>query len=141
MKNIKYIIAPSLLFLPTFVLAFSLTGSTFSIIIDEIISIISLVIPIFVILALIFFFWGLSKFILNSGSKDGVEKGKTYMFWGILALFILLTFRAIVGFIARDLNIGDSTNIPTLKTNTLTPNVTTDESFRLNDGTNLIPQI
>ena len=73
--------------------------------------------PILVTFAFMFFFWGLSKFILNAGSQEGIKKGRDYMMWGILALFILLTFRVIVGLIASDLEIGDTNKLPLLPTN------------------------
>jgi hypothetical protein len=68
--------------------------------------------PILFSLCFVVFFWGLSKFILNSGSKDEIEKGKNYMVWAILALFILISFRAIITFITSDLGFGNSTSTP-----------------------------
>ncbi len=130
MNKIK--IAVIALLLPATSYAWSLgvnTDSTFKSFIEELLGLIQLIIPILFMLAFIFFFWGLSKFILNSGSKDGVEKGKSYMLWGILALFILVTFRAIVGLIASDLGIGQSDYIPLLPTGGA--NVTTQEEYQL----------
>ncbi len=68
--------------------------------------------PILFSLCFVVFFWGLSKFILNSGSKDEIEKGKNYMAWAVLALFILISFRAIITFITSDLGFGSSTSTP-----------------------------
>jgi hypothetical protein len=115
-KRLFLAIFLSNLVLPGVALGFSLEGSTFGGVIGYIIDILNLLIPVLVIFALLTFFWGLSKFILNSGSKDGIEKGKSYMLWGILALFILFTFRTIVGLITSDLEFGNATNIPVLKT-------------------------
>ena len=68
--------------------------------------------PILFALCFVVFFWGLSKFILNSGSKDEIEKGKDYMVWAIIALFILISFRAIIAFITSDLGFGNSSATP-----------------------------
>ena len=95
---------------------FSLAGSNFKEVIWEILKIIDILNPILFILAFIVFFWGLSKFILSSGSEANIKKGKDYMLWGILALFILLTFRAIITLVAGDLGIGDTHIIPILPT-------------------------
>lgn len=120
MKNIKkiyrYIIAP--LAIPTISSAFSLAGSTIKGVIYEVLGIIGLALPILFALCFLVFFWGLSKFILNPGSQADIQKGKSYMMWGVLILFILISFRAIVGIIARDLDIGDSTSIPLIPTST-----------------------
>ena len=89
----------------TYLLAFSLfdAGTNFKSVVDYVLDVISVLIPILVAFAFIFFFWGLSKFILSSGNKDGVEKGRDYMLWGILALFILFSFRTIIGLVSNDL--------------------------------------
>ena len=90
-------------------------------VIGYVLSIINLLIPILWALAFIVFFWGLSKFILNSGNKGELEKGKDYMIWGVLALFILLTFRVIITFVSGDLDLGGNANvIPTLPTSDAT---------------------
>jgi len=89
-------------------MAFSLfsAGQNFKCIIDYVLNLVYTLIPILSILAFLFFFWGLSKFILSSGNAADVEKGRNYMLWGILALFILLTFRAIISLVAGDVGLG-----------------------------------
>ena len=96
----------------------ALIGSDFSCTVYRIVDIIYLIIPLLIGCAFIVFFWGLSKFILNSGSKTEIENGKNYMMWGIIVLFVLLTFRTIIGLIATDLEIGNSTGLPFLPTGT-----------------------
>ena len=91
----------------------SLLGSDFSCTIYRIVEILYLIVPLLSAAAFIVFFWGLSKFILGTDNKADIEKGKNYMLWGILALFILLTFRTIVGLIISDLDVqGVDTNNP-----------------------------
>lgn len=113
---------------PVVAAAFSLEGSMFKDVINYILGLISLLIPILFALAFIVFFWGLSKFILNSGNKDGIEKGRNYMLWGVLALFILLTFRTIISLMTNELELGNSQNYPFLKTDAQQGNVTTGGS-------------
>ena len=98
------------------------TGTTFQCTIGYILSIISLLEPILFALAFIGFFWGLSKFILNSGSKEELKKGKDYMSWGVLALFILVSFRAIISLVSGEFGIGDGKTRPQLPT-TATNNI------------------
>lgn len=115
-QKLKYLLV--LLLFPIITFAFSLKDSTFSSTVSYIIDVLSVLVPILFALAFIVFFWGLSKFILNSGSKADIEKGRSYMLWGILALFILISFRTIVGIISSDLDLGNSQTIPFLPSNT-----------------------
>lgn len=70
--------------------------------------------PILFSLSFVVFFWGLSKFVLNSDSKEEIEKGKNYMVWAVLALFVLVSFRVIISFISSDLGLGDSNITPSI---------------------------
>lgn len=119
MKNIKKIILVFLvLFIPSLTHAFDLAGSTIGGIIMEIVDIANSITPILSTLAFLVFFWGLSKFILNSNKPEEIKNGKSYMMWGILALFILLTYRTIIGLISVELGIGTKDPvIPQLPTN------------------------
>ncbi|MES3005291.1 MAG: hypothetical protein V4690_04305 [Patescibacteria group bacterium] len=113
MKN-KIFLSFLFLLVPAYALAadFSLSGSTFKGIVMEVIEIINILIPILVSLAIVFFFWGMSKFILHSDSADGIKNGRNYMLWGLLALFVLFTFRVIIGLVSSDLEIGDKNPNP-----------------------------
>lgn len=88
------------------------SGTTFYNVIDYLNDLLRFLNPILFSLSFVVFFWGLSKFILNSDSEDEIKKGKDYMIWGIVALFILISFRVIISFISSDLGIGGSTVTP-----------------------------
>ena len=96
----------------------SIAGQTFGGVITYILGIIEILSPILFALAFLLFFWGMSKFILSSGNQADIQKGKNYMLWGILALFILLTFRSIITRVSTELELGgNTTQIPLLPTN------------------------
>lgn len=99
---------------PAFSLAqgINLTGSTFKDVMDYLNIMLRTINPILFSLAFIVFFWGLSKFILNSDSEDEIAKGKNYMVWGVIVLFILISFRAIISFITGEFGLGPATGIP-----------------------------
>ena len=99
-------------FIPTLTFAFSLfdAGTNFRSVVNYIIEIIKVLIPVLFILSFILFFWGLSRFILSSGSTAENEKGKSYMIWGVLALFVLLTSMAIIRLVSNELELGGNTN-------------------------------
>ena len=58
--------------------------------------IIALAIPVVISLALLYFFWGLAKFILHADDESERAKGKSIMVWGIVALFVIVTVWGII---------------------------------------------
>ncbi len=120
--NLKILALSSLILFPTLVLAdFTLAASDFKGVVYYIIDLLDLLIPLLSGIAFIVFFWGLSKFILNADNKIEIDKGKSYMFWGVIALFILLSFRTIIGLLSNEFEFGNSAITPTLNTNAQTP--------------------
>jgi SNF family Na+-dependent transporter len=75
-------------------------------------------VPLAFILALLFFFWGIAKYIWSAGNEK--EEGKKIMYWGVIALFVMSCVWGIVTFISDELGLNspNSTNsitIPTIK--------------------------
>ncbi len=70
-------------------------------------AIVTLLIPLSATAALLFFFWGLAKFILKlgRGEESAVEEGKEIMKWGIVSLFVIVSIWGIVSLIQADLGI------------------------------------
>jgi hypothetical protein len=130
-KFLYYVLGLSSVFLPSITSAFSLKDSTFKSTIDYIrLDFIAVLLPILSALAFIFFFWGLSKFILNANKPEEIKKGREYMIWGVLALFVLLSWKAIISIISRELEIGDGKQYPVLPTDGVSASVSTSETFR-----------
>ncbi len=67
---------------------------------------IELLFPIAVALAVLFFIWGLAVFILHSGDEKSAEEGKRKMFWGVLALFVIVSIWGIVAFLGNVFGVG-----------------------------------
>ena len=63
------------------------------------------VVPLLFGVALLFFFWGLVKFLANAGDKGAIEEGRNKMLWGVITLFVMLSVWSLVRFIQHDLNI------------------------------------
>ena len=89
--------------LPSF--AFALV-SGISDLIDMLIDYVSAIIPIFLSLAILTFFWGIIKFIAHTDDEKAREEGKRVMVWGMVAIFVMVSLWAIVGFIQESLGIG-----------------------------------
>ncbi len=69
-------------------------------------NIIELLIPIVGAIALLYFFWGLAKFILASGDEEERGKGKHIMIWGIVALFVIVSVWGLVRWLQEALDLG-----------------------------------
>ncbi len=109
LQNKKKFFISSLIFLfgPNIVFAqgvISLIDSGFSIIT-------SILIPLAYALCLLYFFWGVAKYIKGGASSDkAVEEGKKVMIWGIVGLFVATSVWGIVEFIRNELGIKEIIN-------------------------------
>ena len=64
-------------------------------------------------LCLLFFFWGLAKYIgISAGSEEAVKEGKRVMVWGVVALFVVTSIWGIITFIRTELDITNIQNVP-----------------------------
>ena len=81
--------------------------NNFSDLIDVFIELIQAALPVIAALALLVFLWGLVKFIFRvSGDEKAVDEGKSLMKWGLIALFILVSFWSILALVHSDLDFG-----------------------------------
>lgn len=113
----KFIGAATFAFLPG--LAFAQTDfdiGGIETLIDRIGSLIQQMIPFVAALALLFFFYGLAKFILSAGNEDAREEGKKIMFWGVIALFVMASIWGIIKVLAQlfGVTVGESIDVPTV---------------------------
>lgn len=78
---------------------------------------INLVIPILFGLSLVYFFWGVTQFILHdAGNEKTREDGKKKMMWGIIALFVFISIFGIINWIGGVFGISTSTTNSTTQT-------------------------
>lgn len=64
--------------------------------------------------SLLVFVWGIAKFILSAGDEKKVAEGKTLMFWGVVALFVMVSVWGIIQLFYNDIFGGGSIGVPTL---------------------------
>ncbi len=101
----KKIIIGSALFLSP-ALAFAAELTKIKSLIRAIGDIIGLVTPIIFALILVYFFWGLLKFVMNATDSDARKEGRQMMVWGIVALFVASSVWGLVRFIGDSLGVG-----------------------------------
>jgi len=75
---------------------------------------ISLAIPIVIGLSLIAFLWGLTVFILNADNEEKITEGKTFMVWGVIGLFVMVSVWGIINLLTG--SFGFDFIFPQLKT-------------------------
>ncbi|HEY9586253.1 MAG TPA: hypothetical protein VJJ27_01245 [Candidatus Paceibacterota bacterium] len=56
--------------------------------------------------ALLVFLWGVSKTIRAQGDEEKIKEGRRVMFWGIIALFVMVSISGLVAFLQHDLTQG-----------------------------------
>ena len=65
-----------------------------------------MLIPIAFALCLLYFFWGVAKYVRSGAESDkAVEEGKRVMVWGVVALFVLSSVWGIIYFIRSELQL------------------------------------
>lgn len=80
------------------------------------IELISMAIPIVGMLTLLVFFWGIAMFIRSADSDKGREQGKNLIFWGVIGLFVVVTFWGIIAFLKAEFGFGGGLAVPLLPT-------------------------
>ncbi len=71
-----------------------------------------LVIPIIITIAVIYFFWGLAKYILESENSEKKEEGRNIMIYGLVALFVIISVWGLIGLIGNTFGIGPGSAVP-----------------------------
>ena len=62
-------------------------------------AVLSPVIKLLFVLAVMYFFWGVFSFIMNSSNETEREIGKQHMIWGIVGMFIMASVTGIIAII------------------------------------------
>ncbi len=110
----KAIIVSGSYLLPLLALAQDLSGLTN--LVNQIADIIRLIGPVVFGLAIIYFFWGVAKYILAAGDPGEASKGKSIMIYGVIAIAVMASIYGLVAFLQTSFGIDTATtiNVPEL---------------------------
>jgi hypothetical protein len=72
------------------------------------------IVPFLFTLATAAFIWGIIQFFLNPENEEKRKNGKSYMIWGIIALFVMISMWGLVGVLSN--TFGVKTLLPQLST-------------------------
>jgi hypothetical protein len=114
-QSLRLVSSSSLLFaLPGFVFAQDLgpIGGLFD---GFLVLINDTLIPIVFALALLFFLWGMARWLILGGSDDEARsKGKSLALWSVIALVLMVSIWAIVALVNNSLGLDSQQNAPNI---------------------------
>ncbi len=101
-----FILTSALLLTPFFVFA-QQNDARFYELLGNIKELLNLVIPILIILALIYFFWGVIRYVITSkGNEEAQALARNQIVYGLLGIFVLLSIFGIINLIGTTLKIS-----------------------------------
>jgi len=95
---------------PTVVLAAVNTSSGLGRIVVLVKDFISLLVPVVIAAAVLFFLYGLAKYLWSVADEKKSE-GKEIMIWGIVGLFVMVSVWGLVNLLSQTLGLDSSINI------------------------------
>lgn len=106
----KKVVYASLAFAPVMALAQSFTS------LDNIVSFIArtirTLIPVFFGLAIIYFFWGLIKFLQAAGDPKAQEAGRNQMIWGVITIAVMISVYGLALWLQTLFGVSSTTSLP-----------------------------
>ena len=108
----KFFVVSGLLVVPFLASAQTVvsSGGLFSVF-KTITNVINTAIPLVLALAVLYFFWGLAQYVLNSANEDKKEEGRNIMIWGIIALFVMVSVWGLVRMLQTTFGLDTTTPI------------------------------
>ncbi|MEQ1499985.1 MAG: hypothetical protein ABL917_01270 [Parcubacteria group bacterium] len=110
----KKVIYGILAFSPVLALAQNATQSinNLSGLLGNIRGLLNTLIPVLIALAVVYFFWGLVKFLGASGDPKAAEAARSQMIWGVIAIAVMVSIFGLVSFLQNTLGIQNTTIVP-----------------------------
>lgn len=72
------------------------TGTTFGSLLGAVTQLLCGAIPVLFVLATVIFLFGVVKYLTASGDEEKLSQSKTFMIYGLIGLFVMLTMWALV---------------------------------------------
>ncbi len=70
------------------------------------------IIPFLITLAVVSFIWGIIQYFLNPDNEEKRKQGKTFLLWGLIALFVMISVWGLVNIFSETFHV--KTLIPQL---------------------------
>ncbi|MFY9462833.1 MAG: hypothetical protein WAP52_01465 [Candidatus Sungiibacteriota bacterium] len=69
-------------------------------------SILNIVITIVFVLAILVFGWGVVKYISSAGNPEKEKEARSFLWWGVIGIFVLASVFGLVRFIGTSVGVG-----------------------------------
>ena len=89
--------------------------------VTKIITIVNTVLPAIMALAALVFVWGVAQYVMAAGNEEARKTGKDKIVYGLIGLFVLVSFWGILSIITTTFDLGGVTDVPTIPTLPTTP--------------------
>ena len=109
MKKFIYAV---LSFVPALALAQGADLGGISTLVTQFGGIVAQLIPIMFALAIIYFFWGLIKYIRAAGDPKAAAEGRSIMIWGVIAIAVMISIYGLVAWLQSSFGVGTQTQLP-----------------------------
>lgn len=80
-------------------------------IIDNIKTILNAIIPLFIGVSVVFFFWNIVKFVAGGADEATREESKKMMIWSLIAIVVMVSIWGLVGWLQSALGLGANPTI------------------------------
>jgi Type IV secretion system pilin len=108
----KKAILGSLYFVP--VLAFAQNLGGLVTLVQQMQTVLNNIYPFLFGLAIIYFFWGVAKYILSAGDPKAAAEGRSIMIWGIVALAVMASIYGLIYFLQNSFGVNTNNTTVTL---------------------------
>ena len=105
----KKLIYGSLLFTPVFAFA---ALENVKAIIDQLKNILGILIPMAFGLAVLYFFYGIAKYVLAAGDPKAAGEGKSIMIYGVIAIAVMASIWGLVAWLQTTLGVDKINSVP-----------------------------
>jgi fumarate reductase subunit D len=65
-------------------------------------------IPFIIALTVLFFLWGIFRFVMAGGDGEQRKEAQGYIIWGIIALFVMVSVWGLVNILVRSVNLDNT---------------------------------
>ena len=73
------------------------------------------IIPLFMVIAVAVFLWGIIRYITSAGDEENQKKARGYIIYGLIGIFVMIAFWGIIQVVANTFQVqtGGTINPPT----------------------------
>ncbi len=64
-------------------------------------------IPFVIALTVLWFLWGIFKFVISAGDAEGRKEAQGYIIWGVVALFVMVSVWGLVNILVKSVNLDN----------------------------------